>query len=387
METLKIALIHDWLTGMRGGEKVLEALCKMFPRADLFTLLHNPGSVSPIIENRRIFTSFIDRLPLKKKHYRNYLPLFPTAIELFDLKEYSLIISTSHCVAKGVRTPPGALHISYLHTPMRYVWDMYEAYFGSQRLNRLTRKIIPPLANYLRMWDVTSSNRVDAFIANSAHVAARIQKYYRREATVIHPPVETQLFPMASDFGSEYLIVSALVPYKRVDLAIRAFSQLQKPLLIIGEGPEKGRLQKMAGSNVRFLPWQSPQQLSKYYRSCRALIFPGEEDFGIVPVEAQSCGKPVIAYGKGGALETVIGYDGSNEGRCTGIFFQHQTKTDLIAAIESFEKLRWDTRFIHHHAQRFNEETFVENIGKFLERKMVEFFGRNILLENAKRNL
>lgn len=371
---LNVALVHDWLTGMRGGEKVLEILCEIFPEADLFTLLHNPGSVSPQIENRRIVTSFIDKLPLKTNRYRYYLPLFPTAVELFDFKAYDLIISTSHCVVKGIRTPPHALHISYLHTPMRYVWDMYEEYFGADKIGRLQRAMIPYFANYLRMWDVTSANRVDHFIANSAHVARRIWKYYRREAEVIYPPVDTGEFPVSHTSADYYLILSALVPYKKIDLAVRAFNQTGQPLYIVGSGPEKQKLAKIAAGNIRFFDWVSDAELREYAANCRALIFPGEEDFGIVPVEVQSCGKPVIAYARGGALETVIGHDGSNEKRCSGVFFREQTAESLLGALAQFERLTWDADFIAAHAAKFNRERFREAIAQFITDKATKFF-------------
>jgi glycosyltransferase involved in cell wall biosynthesis len=370
----KIALVHDWLTGMRGGEKVLEALCEIYPDAHLFTLLHNPGSVSPLIENRPVFTSFIDRLPLKSKRYRHYLPLFPTAIELFNFKEYDIILSTSHCVAKGVRTPPDTLHISYLHTPMRYVWDMYEEYFSPEKIGRLSAKLIPPIANYLRMWDVTSANRVDYFIANSRHVAKRIRKYYRRDATVIPPPVDTDKFTLATTSEDFYLMITALVPYKRVDLAIEAFNRLGKPLYIIGSGPEKARLEKLSAANVRFFDWVSDEMLRRYARECKALIFPGEEDFGIVPVELQSCGKPVIAFARGGALETVIGYDGSNSDQCTGVFFHEPTVDALIDAVKQFEQLSFDPKVIRAHAQQFGKNHFKTRISAFIEQCIHNFF-------------
>jgi glycosyltransferase involved in cell wall biosynthesis len=362
----KIALVHDWLTSMRGGSKVLEAFCKLFPSADLFTLLHFPGTVSELIEDRKLFTSFINRLPFLEKHYRNYLPLFPTAIELFSFKEYDIIISSSHCVAKGVRTPPGTLHISYLHTPMRYVWDMYEEYFGEEKLGVFSRKLIPLISNYLRIWDVSSSNRVDYFIANSRHVAKRIWKYYRREATVIYPPVDTTLFNLGNRIDNYYLIVSALVPYKKIELAIKVFQKNGKRLLIIGEGPERENLQKKASKNIEFMDWQPHNKLAEYYSGCRALIFPGEEDFGIVPVEAQCCGKPVIAYGRGGALETIIGYDGSNQGKCTGIFFNEQSISSLDHGLNQFESIDWNGSFIHHHAQKFNETRFLTESENFI---------------------
>ena len=370
---MKTAVVHDWLTGMRGGEKVLSVILELFPDADLFTLIHNLGSVSESIEKRKIFTSFIDRLPLKRNHYRNYLPLFPTAIELFNFKNYELVISTSHCVAKGIRTPPNTIHISYIHSPMRYVWDMYDDYFGTDKLNILTRMIIPPIANYLRIWDVTSSNRVDHFIANSQHVARRILKYYRREATVIYPPVEISPITIRQQLEDYYLVVSALVPYKRIDLAVSAFNQLDKQLLIIGDGPEKSTLQKQANKNITFLDWLPADQLSGHYAGCTALIFPGEEDFGIVPVEAQSFGKPVIAYGRGGALETVIGLDDNSKSQHTGIFFDTQTEQDLIRAIEKSEQIKWDHHFISEHAQKFSKDNFKKQIAKFIQDKTTEF--------------
>lgn len=363
----RVALVHDWLTGMRGGEKVLDCFCELFPSADLFTLIHNRGSVSPRIEDRRIVTSFIDRLPAKTKRYRHYLPLFPTAIELLDFRGYDFILSTSHCAAKGVRTPPHALHISYLHTPMRYVWDMYEDYFGPDKAGGIPAKIIPFFANYLRLWDVTSSNRVDHFVANSGHVARRIWRYYRREADVVYPPVDTARFELSEQSGDFYLIISALVPYKRVDLAVNLFNRTGKPLYVIGSGPEKERLKAMARPNVRFFDWLSDEEVVRYTRTCRALLFPGEEDFGIVPVEAQACGKPVIAFGKGGALETVVGYDGSNEATATGVFFGEQTEAALEDAVRRNEAVAWRPRAIRAHAQKFSRERFLMEMRAFVD--------------------
>ncbi|HQU72818.1 MAG TPA: glycosyltransferase [Calditrichia bacterium] len=364
---LKVALIHDWLTTMRGGEKVLEVFCELFPSADLFTLLHNPGSVTGPIADRRIFTTFIDRLPLKAKRYRHYLPLFPTAIERFQFQGYDLILSSSHCVAKGVLTPPGIPHIAYVHTPMRYVWDMYDQYFGRDRVGKLQRMIIPFFANYLRMWDVTSAARVDHFIANSNYVAQRIQKFYRRDSAVIYPPVSVEHFPLSKKTEGYYLVLSALVPYKRIDLAVEAFTQSGKPLHIVGDGPEGEKLKARAGENIRFFDWLSDADLSRQLADCRALIFPGEEDFGIVPVEAQSCGKPVIAFGKGGALETVCGYDGNNEGQCSGIFFEEQSPPSLAGAVERFEEIRWDGEWIHRHAGQFSRERFRREMADYIQ--------------------
>ncbi len=371
--SLKIAIIHDWLVSMRGGEKIVENLCEMFPGCDIYTLLYHPGSVSPVIETHKIYTSFVNQLPFKNTKYRYYLPLFPTAIEKFNIKPYDLIISSSHCVAKGIIPSPDTLHISYIHTPMRYVWDMYHDYFEKDNTNLLIRNLIPFFANYLRMWDVASANRVDWFIANSQHVANRIKKYYGRESTIIHPPVETDLFSVNEKNDNYYLIVSALVPYKRIDLAIQAFNEMKKPLLIVGEGPSLKRLQSLAGPTIQFIKWQPLTKLSKYYEGCKALIFPGEEDFGIAPVEAQLCGKPVIALGKGGALETIIGFDDHNEKKCTGIFFYDQNVESLIHAVSKFENLEWDTSFIHSNAKKFSKDRFKSEMMAFIEGKMEQF--------------
>jgi len=374
LNNIKVAIVHDWLTGMRGGERVLSAILELYPDSDLFTLIHNPGSVSELIENRTIFTSFIDRLPFKKKGYRKYLPLFPTAIELFDFKGYDLVISTSHCVAKGIRTPPNTLHISYVHSPMRYVWDMYEDYFSSDKLGFFGRKLIPLFANYLRIWDVTSSNRVDSFIANSRHVARRIKKYYNREAEIIHPPVDTDIFKLSNSSDEYFLIISALVPYKRIDLAIETFNQTDLKLVVIGEGPELKNLQKMANNNIEFLNWLPHDQLITYYANCKALIFPGEEDFGIVPVEAQSYGKPVVAFARGGALETVIGFDDGNQLPATGVFFDQQDVQSLQTAVEKCIDIAWDAEFIHAHAQKFSKLNFKSSFKNFIEVQIAEFF-------------
>jgi glycosyltransferase involved in cell wall biosynthesis len=315
-------------------------------------------------------TSFIEKLPFKKTKYRNYLPLFPTAIEQFNLKAFDLIISTSHCVAKGVIVPPEALHISYVHTPMRYVWDMYHEYFRSDKLNWFNRIFLPYFANYLRQWDATSSHRVDWFIANSQHVANRIRKYYRRESEVINPPVDTDFFSVSHASEAFYLVVSALVPYKRIDLAIEAFNRLNSSLVVVGNGPEKRNLQKLAKSNISFVDWQTAERIKAYYEKCQAVIFPGEEDFGIVPVEAMACGKPVIAYGKGGVLETVRGYNGQENKNATGVFFSLQEVDSLIAAVKQSQKIDWHPDSISAYARRFGKEKFRSKILTFIESKM-----------------
>lgn len=371
---LRVALVHDWLTGMRGGEKVLEVFCQLFPHSPIYTLLHNEGSVTSSIESHPIINSFINRLPMKKNKYRHYLPLFPLAIEQFNLKDFQLILSSSHCAAKGIITPPDALHISYIHTPMRYVWDMYQDYFGSNKTGWLSKKIIPLFAHYLRTWDAASTPRVDWFIANSKHVARRIRKYYGREATVIYPPVDTAKFSPNPKAGDYFLIVSALVPYKRTDLAISAFNRLGEKLVIVGEGPELKKLKKMAQHNIEFVDWQSPQNLVQYYSNCKALIFPGEEDFGMVPVEAMACGKPVIAFARGGSLETVIEQNEKNGKYSTGLFFFQQSEDEIIAAVKKFQQLEWDPEFIAQHARKFDRTIFQEKIINFIVEKSKQFF-------------
>ncbi len=370
MANVKVAIVHDWLTGMRGGERCLEVFCEIFPRAHLYTLLHLPGSVSPLIEQMPITTSFIQNLPFLKKRYRKYLPLFPVAVERFNFRGYDLVISCSHCVAKGVISPPDALHVSYVLTPMRYAWDMYGDYFGENK-----SKMIPFLIHYLRMWDVTSSQRVDHFLCISRHVQNRIKKFYRREAEIIHPPVDTNRFSLRGKEENYFLIVSSLAPYKRVDLAIEAFNRLGYPLKIVGSGSEEKRLKSMAGSNVEFLGWLPDQVVADCYSKCRALIFPGEEDLGIVPLEAMCAGRPVIAYGRGGALETVIPYNEQTkaEGKVpTGLFFQEQNVVSLIDAVEQFLQIEreFDPVSVRNHALQWDREIFKEKIKKNIFEKM-----------------
>lgn len=382
---MKVAIIHDWLTGMRGGEKCLEVFCELFPGADLFTLIHVKGSVSPTIEAMNIKTSFVQRLPFSQKRYRNYLPLFPLAVESFNLKGYDLILSSSHCVAKGVIPPPDCCHISYVYSPMRYVWDMYFDYFGGRRGGWMMGAVLPLVANYLRTWDVTSSDRVDSFIAISEHVANRIKKYYRRDAKVIHPPVETKRFKISKDGDNFYLIVSALAPYKRIDLAIQAFNRLGYPLKLIGSGQDEKKLKSMALPNIQFLGWQLDEVVAEYYARCKALVFPGEEDFGITPLEAQASGRPVIAYGRGGVLETVVPLSGSqregsrSKGTAgadarkpveTGVFFYDHSVEGLIQAVRIFEENQglFDQRAIRRHAIKWDRSVFKKNVKAAISR-------------------
>lgn len=370
----KIALVHDWLTGMRGGERCLEILCELYPDATIYTLLNKKGSVSETISRMRIKTSFVQNLPFAFNHYQKYLPLFPTAIEQFDLTGFDLVVSSSHCVAKGVITRPETCHLCYCYTPMRYAWEMYYTYFSGNQINPLLRWSIPFFMNYLRSWDEKSADRVDHYAAISENVRRRIRKHYRRDSEVIYPPADTDYFELSKKEGEYFLVASALVPYKRIDLAVCAFNQLKVPLIVIGEGSEKKRLMKMAGRNVKFLDWQPREELRRYYHGCRALIFPGEEDFGIVPVEAQACGKPVIALGRGGVTESVRGvYPGQKiTFSPTGIFFHEQTEQALIEAVRHFESVAFEPEIVRENALRFGKRVFKEKIKKFVENKFEE---------------
>jgi glycosyltransferase involved in cell wall biosynthesis len=366
---MKVALVHDWLTGMRGGERCLEVFCELFPEADLYTLVHVPGSVSPIIERRRIVTSFVQRFPGAGRHYRYYLPLFPAAIERLDLSGYDLVLSSSHCVAKGARASRTAVHICYCFTPMRYVWDMYGEYFG-RGAGLLARVVMPSVAAALRQWDRVSSRRVQHFAAISRHVAERIRRAYGRTAEVIYPPVDVQRFRLAEDGPDDfYLIVSALVPYKRVDLAIDAASRMGRRLLVVGAGPEEEKLRARAGRTVEFLGRRDDGEIAELYRRCRALLFPGLEDFGIVPLEAMASGRPVIAYAAGGALETVVPL-GSKEP--TGIFFHEQTVESLMGAIRRFEDAahRFVPATLRAHAEQFDRPRFKAKMATYVETRV-----------------
>ena len=359
---MRVALIHDWLTGLRGGEKVLEALCELFPEATVFTMVHVPDSTSQTIESHPIRTAFTQNLPAVKKLYRWYLPLYPWAVESLDLDNFDLIVSSSHCVAKGARPPAGVVHICYCHTPMRYVWDRFTDYFGD---GIKARFLYGPIAHYLRRWDVASAGRVHSFVANSQHVARRIEKYYHRETeAVIYPPVDTEAFvPDDSEPEDFYLIVSALVPYKRLDLAIDAFRRRPDRLLIVGTGPEERGLREQATSNVQFLGALPQDKLLPLYQRCRATLLPGVEDFGIAPVESQACGRPVVAFAEGGALESI------QEGE-TGVFFRERTPEALSDAIDRVFSLRSNKRTLRSWSQRFSRERFKKEMKAFIDRKL-----------------
>ena len=360
---MRIALIHYWLVGMRGGERVLEALCRMFPEADIFTHVCVPSAISATIRAHRIQETAIGRLPLASRLYQAYLPLMPAALESLNLSGYDLVISSEAGPAKGVIAPPDAYHLSYIHSPMRFLWDQYHVYRDGA--GWAARTMMPVMAPALRQWDVTSAARVDAFLANSNHVASRVRKYWRRDAEVLHPPVDVARFAPApiSERGDFYLWAGELAPYKRADIAIEAFRRLGLPLVVIG-GPDKTRLRLAANApeNVKFLGKTDFATLKWHMARCRALIFPGEEDFGLVPVEVMASGRPVIAYGRGGALDTVI------HGQ-TGWLFEHQSIDGLVNAVREAEAAgpsAFDPDRIVAHAAQFNEQTFRAGILKSL---------------------
>jgi glycosyltransferase involved in cell wall biosynthesis len=354
---VKIALVHDWLTGMRGGEKVLEVLCERFPAAELFTLLHVRGSVSPTIERMPIHTSALQHLPGVRRYYRECLPLFPTLIERFDLRRFDLVLSTSHCVAKSAVAAPRATHICYCLTPMRYAWDQFDAYFGPDRLGRPASAAMRLLMNRMARWDRETAARANRYVAISHYVAGRIARYYNREATVVYPPVDTDFFrPDSGVSGRSALVVSALVPYKRIDLAIDACRIAGVPLTIVGDGPERGALQRRAaGHPVTFLGRLDNEQVRSHYSQAAVVLLPGEEDFGIVPLEAQACGRPVVASARGGALETVV----SGE---TGYLVEDGGATAFADAIRRAIDHRFDSTAIRRHAERFGRARFGNEI-------------------------
>jgi glycosyltransferase involved in cell wall biosynthesis len=368
---MKVALVHDWLTGMRGGERCLEVFCELFPDADLYTLLHVPGSVAPLIEQRRVVTSFIQRLPGSARGYRRYLPLFPLAVSRFDLRGYDLVLSSSHAVAKSVPVPPGALHVCYCFTPMRYVWDLYDDYFG-RSAGVVTRAVMPPVAAALRRWDRRTAAGVRHFVAISRFVADRIRRAYGRSADVIYPPVDVARFRIEDSPGDYYLVVSALTPYKRIDLAVEAANRLGRRLIVVGTGPEERRLRALAGSNVEFLGWRGDAEVADLYARCRALLFPAIEDFGITPLEAMASGRPVIALKKGGALETVVPPGEADPP--TGLFFERQMVDDVSGAMREFERdpSRFEAKTLRRRAEAFDRPVFKERIRAYLEGRLAE---------------
>jgi glycosyltransferase involved in cell wall biosynthesis len=338
LDQLRVAVVHEWLVDYSGSERVLEQILLLFPQADLYAIVDFlPDQLRGFIQHKPVHTSFIQALPFAKTKFRQYLPLMPLAIEQFDLSRYDLVISSSHAVAKGVLTGPDQLHISYIHSPIRYAWDLQHQYLRESGLEKGVKSWLARwLLHQIRLWDTRTANGVDLLIANSAFIARRIQKVYRRPAQVIYPPVNVADFSLCEQKEDFYLTASRFVPYKRVDLIVEAFSQLgDRQLIVIGDGGNAKHLQAIAGKNVIFLGYLPPDQLRKYMQRAKAFVFAAEEDFGITPVEALACGTPVIAYGKGGVLETVRGLDSDQP---TGVFFPEQTVESLKNAIALFEQ-------------------------------------------------
>jgi glycosyltransferase involved in cell wall biosynthesis len=359
---VQVALVHDYLNQMGGAEKVLLALHDIFPQAPIYTSVYAWGQVDRRFRDMDIRTSFMQRLPLVKAHPQPFLPLYPLAFEQLDLRAYDLVISDSSAFAKGVLTRPEALHICYCHTPMRWAWN-YQDYVQQEHLGALSRLALAPTVMLLRQWDYVSAARVDYFVANSPTVAHRIAKYYRRESVYIPPPVETSRFAISPCREEYFLILSRLVPYKRIDLAISAFNKLKLPLHIIGTGRDEPRLRRLAGPSIHFKGHQSSEEISAQMAACRALIFPGEEDFGITPVEAEAAGRPVIAYGAGGALTSVV------PGK-TGLFFTPQTAEALADVVSGFKDDDFDPLTIRRHALVFDTKEFTRRFSQFVETRI-----------------
>ncbi|CAM1360236.1 glycosyltransferase [Tenacibaculum xiamenense] len=369
---MKKALVHDWFYTNAGGEKVVQSLTNVWSDFDFYTLVDtlNDKDRNDILKGAKTTTSFIQNIPTAKKNHRKFLQLFPLAIEGFDLSEYDVVISSSSAVAKGALTNQNQLHICYCHSPMRYAWNLYFDYLKSKSLMKgIKGWYAKRVLHKIRQWDVVSSNRVDFFVANSNYIAERIKKIYNREATVIYPPVDTDTFQLNVDKSDFYVAASRLVSYKKIELIIQAFNKLpNKKLVVIGEGPDKKKLQKIAEKNIKFKGKVSEEKMVELLQKAKALVFAADEDFGILPVEAQSCGTPVIAYRKGGLLETII----ENK---TGVFFDKQSELDIINAIRNFEEVEFSSEAIRQNALRFSRQRFEREIKEFVEEKTKQFFG------------
>ena len=360
-------MIHDWLTGMRGGEKALEAIAELYPGATLHTLLHVRGSVSPALERLPERRSFVQWLPSSARRYRQYLPLFPTAIEQFDLDRYDLVISTSHCAAKSVVVPGRARHVCYCHSPMRYAWDQFDSYFGPDQVGAARSRMLRRIMAGLARWDRDTAGRVHLYVANSHYVAGRIRRYYNRGSTVVYPPVDTAFYRPEPTRRPEsfFLVVSALVPYKRLDVAVRACARIRAPLTIVGRGPEEGRLRRLAadaGAAVEFTGWTPDEGIRELYQRCRAVLMPGVEDFGMVPVEGQACGRPVVALAEGGAVESVI--DG-----VSGLLVRDRGVDAFADALRDASSRDFDSTAIRRHAESFGKARFQQQFQDAIARE------------------
>ncbi len=379
---MKISVIHDWLVTSAGAEKVLEQILDCYPESEIFTLVDFISlNHRNFLQNKKSTSSFIQKLPFSKTRYRQYLPLMPLAIEQFDLSSYDLVISSSHAVAKGVITGPDQLHISYVHSPMRYAWDLQHQYLKESNLNKGFKGWFAKwILHKIRQWDVSSANGVDIFIANSHYISRRIKKVYRRDSKVIYPPVDLDSFKLNETKENIYLTASRMVPYKKIDLIVEAFSKMpDKRLIVIGDGPDFKKVKKKAGRNVELLGHQPFEVLKTHIQKAKAFIFAAEEDFGITPVEAQSCGTPVIAFGKGGALETILGVwanrpDGWDQSP-TGVFFEEQSAQAIVSAVDFFEKKPdiFLPEICRKNAERFSVERFRKEFKNFVEKCWGEF--------------
>ena len=363
---MRVALVHDYLNQYGGAERVLEAFIEIFPNAPIFTLIYDPKQMKGAFLDKNIKTSFLQKVPFAKSKHRIFPALMPIAVEQFDLSDYDMVLSDSASFAKGVLTKPETLHICYCHTPPRYAWDDSHRYIKEFGMSSVIKKFVPIFMNYIRLWDKEAALRVDKFLCNSHFVAKRIKKYYNQEAEVIHPPVDTKRFCPGNKAENFFLMVGRLLPYKRFDIVVEAFNKLGKPLKIIGDGPERKKLKKIAKKNIEFLGERYGEDLKKYYQDCRAFIFPQEEDFGIVALEAMATGKPVIAYRGGGVLESV-------KEKETGLFFNEQTPESLIKVIRKFKPKNFSSQKIRQHALKFNKEKFKKKIKDFVEKSYYEY--------------
>jgi glycosyltransferase involved in cell wall biosynthesis len=371
LNSLKVAIVHEWFVDYSGSERVVEQMLNLFPQADLYAQVDFlPDNLRGLIKNKKVTTSFIQKLPGARKHYRSYLPLMPLAVEQFDLSEYDLVLSSNHAVAKGVITGPDQIHISYVHSPIRYGWDLTHQYLSEANLKTgLKGWMAKIILHYMRIWDTRTANGVDKYLCNSNFIARRIKKVYRRKATVVHPPVDIDSFELERNKEDYYLAASRMVPYKKIGLIVDAFAKMpDKKLIVIGDGPDFNKIKARATDNVTMLGFQPTEILRKYMQKAKAFIFAAEEDFGIMPVEAQACGTPVIAYGKGGALETVV------DGR-TGLFFDRQEPEALIETIERFEQMdNLNPEKIREHALKFSVQNHSKALEEFIQQAVNEHF-------------
>lgn len=360
---MRIALVHDYLVQYGGAERVLECFSELFPYAPIYTLVYDKNAMHGFFKEKDIRTSYLQKIPFASKQHRLFPPLMPSAIEQFDFSQYDIVLSDSASFAKGIITGPETLHICYMHTPMRYAWDDCQKYTADFGFPGIIKKIVPYFMNYIRLWDKLSSDRVDKFIANSNFVAKRIKKYYGKDSEVINPPVSVNNFFISEKQGDYFLMVGRLIAYKRHDIAIKAFNKLGLPLKIIGRGPEMKRLQKIAKPNIEFLGRVPDEELAKYYSQCQAFIFPQEEDFGIVAIEALASGRPVIAFQGGDIPEHM-------EEGIMGLFFKKQLPDDIVEAVEKFKKMDFDKKYIRSKSLRFDKEIFKGKMKEYVEREL-----------------